>query len=158
MKLQALFSETQYLGRNRFWLTRRTVIAIFCFLAYFFTEEREQNGDLFLVVGAAIIVVSILLLFVRHFKTSVFTGSVVIDGTYTARRVKIDIRSLKHCEKIPYSNFMLNNPVYNLHKNNTIRFYTRGKEAVKLEDHDGLVYIIGTQKPEELYQAVQNQL
>ncbi len=158
MKEQILFSETQYLGRNRYWLTRRAVIAIFCFLAYFYTEERENNGDLFLVVGAAIICISILLLFVTHFKTTVYQGSLILDGTWNARRVKIDIRSLKLTEIIPYSSFMLNNPVYNLHKNNTIRFYTRGTEAVKLEDHDGLIYIIGTQRAEEFFEAVKKQM
>jgi len=44
--------------------------------------------------------------------------------------------------------------VYNLHKNGKIRFYAGGKEAVWLTDRDGLVYIIGTHKPEALYESI----
>jgi hypothetical protein len=44
---------------------------------------------------------------------------------------------------------MINNPVYNLHKKGTIRFYSYGKYAVKLTDKDGLVYLIGSQDPIE---------
>jgi predicted DNA-binding transcriptional regulator len=41
-----------------------------------------------------------------------------------------------------------------LHRRGIIKFYTRGDWAVKLTDKDGLSYIIGTQKPDELLQAI----
>ena len=48
--------------------------------------------------------------------------------------------------------------VYNLHLKGTIRFYTRGIDAVELIDKDGLVYLIGSQKAEELARVIQNKL
>jgi hypothetical protein len=72
--------------------------------------------------------------------------------------VKIDLNSIVNAEKGKYSNYLLNNPVYNLHRNGTIRFYAGGKDAVKLTDRDGLVYIIGTQKQTELYNAIKEEM
>jgi hypothetical protein len=51
---------------------------------------------------------------------------------------------------------LINNPVYNLHKNGTIRFYAGGKDAVYLFDKDGFTYIIGTQRANDLYHAIKN--
>jgi hypothetical protein len=48
--------------------------------------------------------------------------------------------------------------VYNLHQKGKIRFYASGKEAIYLTDRDGLVYIIGTQHPEELEAAILNEM
>ncbi|MNH39056.1 hypothetical protein D3C73_1483200 [compost metagenome] len=53
---------------------------------------------------------------------------------------------------------MMNNPVYNLHKKGTIRFYTRGKYAIKLTDKDGLVYLIGSQHCDELVRIIAEQI
>ncbi len=37
-----------------------------------------------------------------------------------------------------------------------IRFYTGGYDAIKLTDKDGLIYMIGTQKIEELTRIIKN--
>ncbi|HYH57121.1 MAG TPA: hypothetical protein VD772_10940, partial [Anseongella sp.] len=89
-----------------------------------------------------------------HFKTSVYPDAVELDGFWSTRKVKISLDSITNAEKINYSRFMLNNPVYNLHTKGTIRFYTRGREAVKLTDRDGLEYIIGSQLAGDLLAAV----
>jgi hypothetical protein len=52
----------------------------------------------------------------------------------------------------------LNRAVYNLHLKGTIRFYTRGVDAVELTDKDGLIYLIGSQKAEELTRVIKNKL
>ncbi|QEC51148.1 hypothetical protein EDD80_101380 [Anseongella ginsenosidimutans] len=148
-----LFREKQYLGRNSYWISRRMVLAAFCFLVYFL-EKEGRNAELLLIVGISITVISVLLLFIVHFKTSVYPDAIELDGFWSTRKVKIGFDSILKAEKIPYSRFMLNNPVYNLHKKGTIRFYTRGKEAVKLTDKDGLEYIIGSQLAAELLAAV----
>ena len=46
----------------------------------------------------------------------------------------------------------------NLHFKCTIRFYTRGRDAVELTDKDGLIYLIGSQKAEELSRVINNKL
>lgn len=147
------FIEKQYLGRDYFRISIRLVMAIFCFGAYFVTE-RERNGDLFLVVGSFILIVSVIMMFSLHFRTTVKNKSVIIDGLWTTKLVKIDLNSIVNVERKPYSKSFVSNPVYNLHQNGRIRFYAGGRDAVWLTDRDGLQYIIGTQMGSELERAI----
>jgi len=154
MENQPVFEEKQYLGRDYTWISVRLVMALFCFAAYFLTEDREKNGELFLVVGCGILVVSVLMLFVLHYRTIVKNKSITMNGLWTTKLVKIDLNSIVKVQRRPYSSFVINNPVYNLHQKGKIRFYAGGKHAVSLTDRDGLEYIIGTQYPGELERAV----
>lgn len=151
MARHILYQERQTLGNVKFWTTRRFVLALFCFAAYFVSEERnrEQEAGLFLVVGSGILFISILFIFLTHYRTVVENGSVIISAIYNTKKVKIDLNSIVSSEITQYSPFMINNPVYNLHKKGTIRFYAYGKYAVKLTDKDGLSYLIGSQDPIE---------
>ncbi len=158
MPNQHPFHEKQYLGRDYNYISIRMVMATFCFLAYYWTENRERNGDLLLVVGCGILVVSILMLFMIHYKTVIKNKAIILDGLWTTRLVKIDLNSIVDVEKMKYSTYFLNNPVYNLHRKGSIRFYAGGKDAVKLVDRDGLIYIIGTQKQSEFFNAVKEEM
>jgi hypothetical protein len=158
MSEKTVFTEKQYLGREWIPITIRLVLAMFCFAAYFFTDERERNGDLFPVVGFVIITISIVLGFLLHFKTIVANKSIVLDGLWTTRKVKIDLNSIVQVEKGTYSRYLFNNPVYNLHTKGTIRFYTAGNDAIHLTDRDGLVYIIGSQHVNEFYRAIMEEM
>lgn len=149
------FHEKQYLGRDYNFISIRMVMAVFCLVAYWVTENRDRNGDLLLLVGCVILLLSVIMLFLLHYRTIVNNKSVILDGLWTTRLVKIDLNSIVKIEKVPYSKYFLNNPVYNLHRNGTIKFYAGGKDAIKLTDRDGLIYIIGTQKQTELYNAIQ---
>ena len=75
-----------------------------------------------------------------------------------SRKIKIDTGSIVSAKKVQYSKYFLNRAVYNLHLKGTIRFYTRGIDAVELIDKDGLVYLIGSQKAEELTRIIQEKL
>ena len=152
------FIEKQYLGLNKMSLTRRMSLAIFCFVAYYWRENHEKSGDLYFFLGIAIMMISILLLFILHFKTQVKNGSIILDGLWTSRKIKIDTGSIVTAKKVQYSKYFLNRAVYNLHLKGTIRFYTRGIDAVELIDKDGLVYLIGSQKSEELTRVIQKKL
>lgn len=149
------FIEKQYLGREFTPLTIRLVMAVFCFAAYFFTDIGSNSNDLIAVVGFAILVISIILGFMLHFRTRVINKSILLDGLWTTRLVKIDLNSIVKIEKGIYSRYLLNNPVYNLHTKGTIRFYTGGKDAIHLTDRDGLEYIIGSQCANELLRAIE---
>jgi len=149
MEYKPLFVEKQYLGRDYGRISIRMVMALFCFAAYYITERREQNADLFLVVGCAILIVSIIMMFLLHYRTTVTERAIILDGLWTTARVTIELNTITHVERTNYSSFIINNPVYNLHKKGTIRFYAGGKDAIKLTDRDGLNYIIGTHCPEE---------
>jgi len=158
MSEKHVFTEKQYLGREFIPLTIRLALAMFCFAFYFFTDERERSGDLLIVVGFAIIVISIILGFLLHFRTRVQNKSILLDGLWTTRLVKIDLNSIVKVEKGKYSRYLFNNPVYNLHTKGTIRFFTAGKDAVHLTDRDGLVYVIGSQHVNELYRAIEQEM
>jgi len=153
-----VFTEKQYLGREWIPITIRLVLAMFCFAAYFFTDERERNGDLLLVVGFAILIISIILGFLLHFRTRVINKSILVDGLWSSKLVKIDLNSIVKAEKGTYSSYLFNNPVYNLHKSGTIRFYTAGNDAIHLTDRDGLLYIIGSQHANEFLRAIKEEM
>ena len=131
---------------------------MFCFFAYFWRENHNKEGELFFFVGIAIIVFSVILFVVLHFETKVFNSSIILDGLWTSRKIKIDMRSLVSVRKVNYSRYIINLPVYNLHFKGKIRFYTRGDDAVELIDKDGLIYLIGSQRAEELSRVINNSL
>lgn len=158
MTTKPAFTEKQYLGRDFNRISIRVVMMIFAFAAYFVTENRDRNGDLFLIVGFAILIVSIIMLFMVHYRTTVQNKSVVLDGLWTTKLVKIDLNSIVKVQRRPYSSYLLNNPVYNLHQKGKIRFYAGGKDAISLTDRDGLEYIIGTQCPEEFEKALSDEM
>lgn len=155
MNNKPLFTENQYLGRDRIWLSVRLVLSLFCFTAYYISTERERSNQLFLIVGCGILVVSIIMMYVLHYRVTVVNRSVILQGLWTTRLVKIDLNSIVKIEAAPYSSYFINNPVYNLHQKGKIRFYASGNEAVWLTDYDGLVYIIGTQRPQEFIRAIE---
>lgn len=154
------FQERQTLGSLRFWTSWRFAIVLFCIAAYFVSEERhrDEEGDLFLVVGTGVMCISILFMFLTHYRTIVQNRSLILTGLWSTKKVKIDFNSIVSCEITKYSPFMINNPVYNLHKKGTIRFYAYGKYAVKLTDKDGLIYIIGSQDPIEFNRVINEML
>ena len=53
MSEKAAFTEKQYLGREFIPITIRLVLAMFCFAAYVFTDERENTGNLLAVVAVS---------------------------------------------------------------------------------------------------------
>jgi hypothetical protein len=152
------YIEKQYIGRDYVRIFIRLIMAAFCFAAYVYERDRDNTQDLFLVVGFGIIGVSMLLLFLIQYKIVVDNGSVILDGLWTTKRVKIDLNSIVDVRKETYSRYFFNNPVYNLHTKGTIRFYSSGKDAVVLTDRDGLEYFIGTQRPNELFLVIKEEM
>lgn len=154
MVKDSLFVERQYLGRDMTWISVRLILALFCFIVYYLNMDHLPSRQLFFIVGSCIIIVSIIMMYLVHYKTLVTPNYLTLSGLWTTSLVKIDLSSITKVEKREYSTYMVNNPVYNLHKNGKIRFYAGGKEAVWLTDRDGLIYIIGSHRAEELYKAV----
>lgn len=154
MSQENIFKERQYLGRDKSWISIRLTLALFCFIAYYLNMDHLASRQLFFIVGACIMLVSIVMMYLLHYQTLVSPQNITISGLWTTSLVKIDLSAIVKIEVKPYSRFVFNNPVYNLHKNGKIRFYAGGKDAVWLTDRDGLIYIIGSQKPEALYNAI----
>lgn len=154
MEQKTLFEEKQYLGFNTYSISRRMVLAIFCFVAYYYTEDREKNADLLFLLGICILVASVLMLFVKYLHIKVTENSVLITGMWSTRLVKIDLAGIEKAEKTVYSNYHLNSPAFNVHVAKTIKFYSGGKDAIQLTDGDGLTYLIGTGKADEFLRTV----
>lgn len=152
------FFEKQYIGRDYIRICIRLIMAAFCFAAYVYERDRDNTQDLFLVVGFGIIGVSILLLFLIQYKTTIDQKRIIIDGLWSTKKVVIDLHSIVKVRKDTYSSYLFNNPVYNLHRKGSIRFYSSGKDAVVLTDRDGLEYYIGTQRPNEMYLVIQEEM
>ena len=161
MDKSTLFKEAQYLGSNKSSFILRTILAIFCFSFYYWSDYKNLNlgsGNLFFVIGISIVAISLILLYIKHFQTSIKNGSIVLERLWTTRKVKIELSSITNVTKEKYSRFLFNKSVFNLHSKGAIRFYTRGNECVKLIDKDGLIYYIGSQRANELVQIIEKQL
>ena len=152
---EILFEEKQYLGYNRYSNVRRFILGVFCFIAYFWQEEHDRNGEMLFAMGMAIMTISVILMFVLHLHTKVTDHSIILDGLWTSKRVKIDLGSIESARAVPSRRFLLSRPVYNLHWKGVIKFYCRGKEGVELVDKDGMKYIIGSQMSGQLAQLLQ---
>lgn len=152
------YIEKQYIGRDYIRICIRLVMAAFCFAVYVYERDRDNTVDLFLVVGFGIIGVSIILLFMVQYKTVIESKKVIIDGLWSTKKVVIDLNNITDIRKETYSRYFFNNPVYNLHKNGSVRFFSSGRDAVVLTDRDGLKYYIGTQRPNEMYLVLQNEI
>lgn len=166
MQDKILFEEKQYIGYNKWSILWRTVLALFCFILYYWSENPkpvdisgiaipsspvgEDSGQLFFLMGLFLMSLSLILIFVLHIHTKVVNNNLILDGLWTSRKVKIDLNSIVDVSKVKYSEYLLNTPIYNLHFKNKIRFFTQGNDAVELTDKDGLKYLIGSQKAEEL--------
>ncbi len=163
-----LFEEKQYLGYNKFSIIRRMVLGVFCFVGYYWSQNPKPvdvsgirigaypgdhypgSGELFFLLGIAILILSVILIFVLHLHTQVTKNHILLIGLWTKRMVKINIADLRKAEVIHYSNLFLKQPVYNLHYKGRIRFYTSGNTAVELTTADGKLYRIGSLKADQL--------
>ncbi len=171
---ELIFDEKQYIGYNKWSILWRTVLALFCFILYYWSENpksvdvavinipsspvNENSGQLFFLMGLILMVLSLILIFVLHIHTKVVGNNLILDGLWTSRKVKIDLGNIVDVKQVKYSKYLLNRPVYNLHFKNKIRFFTQGNDAVEITDKEGLKYRIGTQKANELYKLLKERI
>lgn len=155
-------------------MLRRLLLAVFCFIGYYWSENPEpveldlfrigeypgndRSGELFFALGIAILALSVGLLFILHMQTTLTNQALWIDGLWTARRVRIDLKGIVKVRRVRLKPSLLNYPVYNLFNKGKIRFYTHGNDAVELTAGDGLIYRIGTQRPAELMHQLEKRL
>ena len=153
------YLERQYLGKNKYSIIRRLVMALFCVIAGVWLEkEGNEMGMTFTVIGTIIILWSVVLFKILHLQTKIENGFLVLEGHWTTRKVKIDLNSIESVSEGQYNPIFLKNPVYNLHRKNRVHFYTHGTDVLILIDRSGTEYLIGTQNIEQLEKSVQNVL
>ena len=175
-KSEILFEEKQYMGHNRLSIVIRSLFTLFCFIAYYWSENPKpvqvsfvkigsypienvnESGLIFFIVGVSILIFSTGLTYILHIQTTVYKGFLILDGFWTARKVKIDLKNIVSMRKSRYKKNILRRAVYNLHNKGVIRFYTSGEEFVELIDNDGFTYRIGSQKANELFKTLKSQI
>jgi len=170
-KNEVLLEEKQYMGHNRFSMVIRYLLAMFCFIGYYWSENPKpvqvsflhigsypiedinRSGMIFFVIGLCILIFSAALTYVLHIHTQLYSNMLIIDGFWTARKVKIDLSTIVSFRKVRYKRNILRRAVYNLHNKGVIRFYTSGEDFIELTDNSGLIYRIGSHKTAE-FQAM----
>lgn len=150
MVTKTRFYERQFLGYNRFSLIRRMTVMLFCFLFYYVSDENDNTRDLFFLLGIVLLVISAAAMLISHLETRIEGSYLKLDGPMTFRKVSLDLSGIKGVQIQPYSKFLLNRPVFNLHRADGIRFYTHGKWCVEFVTRKDETIRLGTQKPEEL--------
>ena len=169
MPEKLLFEEKQYLGYNKFSIIRRLLIATFCFVAYYWSQNPKpvdisgirigsypvkiipNSGELFFLLGIIILLISAVMIFLLHLHIKVDNGQLIVSGLWTSRTTVIPLTSIVKLKKIRYGNLNLKPAAFNLHIQGKIRFYTFGKEAIEIVDNQGVVYRLGTQRANELF-------
>jgi hypothetical protein len=173
---EILFEEKQYLGHNRLGIVIRTVLTLFCFFGYYWSENPEpiefsflkignypishfsNSGLIFFITGVSLLILSAALTFVPHMHIKVYKGYILVDGFWTSRKVKIIRNSIVHIRKARYKKNVLKRAVYHLHNKRIIKFYTSGEDFVELIDNTGFIYRIGSQKVQEFFFSLKRQV
>lgn len=171
-----LYEEKQRLGYNRVSAMIRHVLALLCFIGYYWSEnpkpvdvsgihigsypvkEIPNSGHIFFMLGMFILLLSLLLLSVLHIQTTVHEKYMVLSGFWGARKIKIDFGHIHTVKKLRYKKNIFRRPVYNLYVKGVIKFYTSGDNFIELKDDDGFTYRIGTQRPHELFKIINQQV
>ncbi len=164
------------MGNNRLSIIWRTIITLFCFIGYYWSENPKpvqvsvfrigyypainipNSGTIFFIMGLFMLFLSTILIYVLHTHIKVFPTYLVLDGFWTARRVKINLDTIAHIRKSRYKKHIFRRAVYNLHNRGVIRFFTSGNEFIELKDNSGFIYRIGSQKTPELFQTLKKQI
>ncbi len=167
-----IFEEKQYMGHNRLSIIWRTVLTVFCFIGYYWSQNPKpvqvsvfeigyypaidipNSGKIFFLLGLLILSFSAMLTFILHTHIKVYQKYIVIDGFWTARRVKINLDTVSNIRKSKYKKHIFRSAVYNLHSKGIIRFFTSGNEFIELKDNTGFTYRIGSQKATELFHTI----
>ena len=164
------------MGHNRLSIVIRTLLTIFCFMAYYWSENPKptqvaffkigsypieninQSGLIFFILGTCILLLSAGLTYVLHIHTKVYKGYIILDGFWTSRKIKIDLGNITSIKKGRYKKNILRRTAYNLHNLGIIRFYTSGEGFIELADKSGFIYKIGSQKVFELYKVLKAEI
>ncbi|MEO0312448.1 MAG: hypothetical protein RIQ89_2105 [Bacteroidota bacterium] len=94
------------------------------------------------------------MLFIKHIIITVEADQLILRSYWSGKIVAINLDDITNAQESNYSKYHFNNPVFNLHLKDTIRFYTGGNQAITLTTKNNSVYRINTAKPKELLLAI----
>lgn len=150
------YHEKQYLGFNRYGISRRLTLAGFCFVFYGVAgkaSETDASENVFFFLGIAILVLCLAALWIRHLEIKVNDGMMHLNCPMTRKKIQIPLAGISRVRIRRYSRYKFNRTLFNNHRRGKIRFYTHGKMAVQFTAN-GSVFLIGSTKAEKLFQAL----
>jgi len=172
--MQTRFLEKQYIGYNRLSILLRLLLMLCCFTGYYWSEnpnpvvtrigdirigsypgkDLPQSGELFFLMGCALGVWSIALLFVPHVRIEISEGMIKLQGRWGSRRSQFPVSEVVfvRCVEVPYSE--IQRPLLSQKNKGQLRYYTWGDEAVEISLRSGLRLVVGTQRASELVAAL----
>jgi len=151
------FREVQYLGRNMYGLSRRLIMAIFCYIAHFYSEEKGNIEGIFFLVGSIITLVSFVLLFIPYY-TIELKEDVLLLKSLQKKEVSIPLNVIRKADVCVYNRYHLNNPVFNVFNEKEFRFYAEGRKALLLNLEGGNILKIGVKKADLLYSEIKKSI
>ena len=90
------YLERQYLGKNKYSIVRRLVMALFCVIAGIWLEkDGNEMGSTFTIIGGIIVLWSIVLFKILHLQTKIENGFLILEGHWTTRKVRIDLNGIE---------------------------------------------------------------
>lgn len=168
--MQTRFLEKQYIGYNRLSILLRLVLMLCCFTGYYWSEnpnpvvtrigdirigsypgkDLPQSGELFFILGCALVVWSIVLLFVLHVRIEISEGILKLQGRWGTRRMEAAVSEVVfvRCVEVPYAD--VQRPLLSQKNKGQLRYYTWGDEAVEISLKSGQRLVVGTQRANEL--------
>ncbi len=78
----------------------------------------------------------------------------MLTGMWKSQQINIPFMDIVQVEKTIYSKYNMNNPAFNVHEENEVKFYTAGKDAIRVRLKNGSDLLIGTYRAEELSRAL----
>jgi hypothetical protein len=164
------FKEKQFLGYNQFYILIRLVLSLFCFIAYYWSENPKpvytiignfrigsypakhipNSGELFFLLGIFIIIFSIALLFIPHLKIKGNKDRITLIKFPSKKKIEIPLSEITflRCKKVKGNLFL--GTLFNNDKQGIKSFFTNGDDAVEITMSSGKRFLVGTNKPIEL--------
>lgn len=157
MSHEILFKEVHYLGRNRYGLSRRLVMIVFCFIAHYYSGEKGNIEGVFFIVGLAIFLISLVLWFVPYY-TIELKNNVIKIVSIRKKEVTLPLNFITEATTGIYNRFHLNNPVFNVFNDGEYQFYAEGRKALLLNLEGGNKFKIGMKRPDLIYTEIKKSM
>jgi hypothetical protein len=150
---EPIFTERQYIGRNSYGLARRMVMAIFALIAHFYSYDPMDFENGFFLIGALLIILSIVLFFVPYY-TLQLQADVLIIHSRKEKEVRLPLMYIEKSEAVKYSKYHFNNARFNVQDKDEHHFYAEGPNALLLNLQGGHKFRIGCRRAEELNRKI----
>ena len=113
-----------------------------------------QNADLLFLLGIFILLLSIILLFVKYIHINVDNENLTLRGMWKNQVVNVPLKDIRSVEKTIYNRYHLNYPAFKVNDTKRVKFYTNGRDAVKIILMSGKELLVGTSRADELFRAL----